>query len=115
MPKGNKMLQIANHHISKRISILLLAEILILIASVYAGAKLRFYNSATSWIALFDHFFLSSFAFAIVIVFSMSAVGMYQLQFNDRLRAIVLRLMPAFALGFCIITIVFYLVPNLHF
>lgn len=109
------MLQIANHHISKRISVLLLAEIAILIVSVYVGAILRFYNTDAALNEKFEHFFLSACMFALVIVFSMSAFGMYQIEFTERLRSIVLRLMPAFALGFCIITIVFYLVPDFHF
>lgn len=109
------MLQIANHHISKRISVLLLAEIAILIVSVYVGAILRFYNTDAALNEKFEHFFLSACMFALVIVFSMSAFGMYQIEFTERLRSIVLRLMPALALGFCIITIVFYLVPDFHF
>ncbi len=108
------MLHIANHHISKRVSLLLLVESAILVFSVYAGAKLRFINSDEPF-AQFDNFFLSACMFALAIVLSMSALGMYQVQFNDRLRTIVLRLMPAFAVGFGMVTVVFYMAPGFQF
>ncbi len=109
------MFRIANHHISKRISALLVAEVLILILSVFVGAKLRFYNSKFAFNGALDGFFISACLFAFAMVFSMGALGMYQQQLHDRLRTIVLRLMPAFALGFCLVSVIFYIAPDFRF
>lgn len=109
------MLRIGNHHVSKIKSVLLLIEIAILVMSVYAAATVRFYGNKTALSMEFDHFFLSACAFAAVIIFSMSALGMYQPTFVEGFRNTFLRLMPSFLLGLGIITIVFYFIPNLYF
>src|SRR4051812_16728973 len=62
-----------------------------------------------------DHFFLSAMAFAFAIVFSMSEMGMYQLNFNEGLRnPFFLKLMPSFAMGFVLLTLIFYVAPDLQ-
>jgi len=50
-----------------------------------------------------------------VMLFSMTTLGMYQINFKEGIRNTLLRLMPAIALGFATITIVFFLVPDLYF
>ena len=40
---------------------------------------------------------------------------MYQLNFREGMRSTFLRLMPAFAIGFCILTLIFYVTPDLYF
>jgi sugar transferase (PEP-CTERM system associated) len=85
------------------------------VASVYLGAAIRFQDVVRLNDAHLQYFFLSSCAFAGVMMFSMSTLGMYQISFKEGIRNTLLRLMPAFALGFGIITFVFYLVPSLYF
>ena len=109
------MIRIYNHYISKIVLILFLLETLILLASVYLGATIRFVNSNYPYAHKIDNFFLSACVFTLVMVFSMSALGMYQYNFKEDIRKIVLRLMPSLALGFGIITLVFYLAPDLYF
>lgn len=105
------MFKISNHYISRTVFVLLLVEIGILVASVYLGVAIRFYPEHTK----LDNFFLPACVFAFVMVFSMSALGMYQNNFLEDLRNTLLRLMPSFALGFGIITLVFYLFPDIYF
>ncbi|WP_245844941.1 TIGR03013 family XrtA/PEP-CTERM system glycosyltransferase [Noviherbaspirillum humi] len=93
----------------------MLIEIVILVTSVYLGLNVRFIDSLRSPINEFPDLWLSSIVFAGVIVFSMSALGMYQLQFNSRFRTILIRLMPSLALGFGLITVAFYVLPALYF
>ena len=113
------MIRIYNHYISKMVSVLLLVEIVVLVASVYLGTAIRFFNvnysSTSQHSQQLDNVFLWACVFALVMVFSMSALGMYQYNFKEDLRKIFLRLMPSLALGFCIITLVFYLAPDLYF
>jgi len=110
------MLRISNHYISKVVFSLLFLEVLILIGSFYAGAGLRFFDGAAFVLPKLDHFFMSACVFAAAIVFSMSALGMYQINFKGGLRTpFFLQLMPSFVMGFCILTLVFYIAPDLYF
>ncbi|MBB3117091.1 TIGR03013 family XrtA/PEP-CTERM system glycosyltransferase [Pseudoduganella violacea] len=110
------MLRISNHYVSKVVFSLLFLEVLILIGSFYAGAGLRFFDGEEFVLPKLDHFFMSACVFAAAIVFSMSALGMYQINFNEGLRnSFFFQLMPSFAMGFCILTLVFYLAPELYF
>lgn len=108
------MIKIYNHHISKVLPILLLAEFLVLVASVYLGSAIRFDNVKFSSPKL-ENFFTSACVFAAVMVFSMSVLGMYQYNLKEDFRKTILRLMPSLALGFGIITLVFYLAPDIYF
>ena len=105
------MFKIYNHYVSRTVFTLLLIEILILMGSVYLGVIIRFYPDSQK----LGNFFLPSCVFAFVMVFSMGALGMYQHNFAEDLRNTFLRLMPSFALGLGIITLVFYWVPDLYF
>ena len=110
------MLKISNHYVSKIVFFLLFVEVLVLLGAAYAGAAVRFMDLGEAMAAPhLEHFFLSAVAFAGAIVFSMSAMGMYQLNFTEGLRdPFFLKLMPSFAMGFVILTLVFYVAPELQ-
>ena len=109
------MLKISNHYVSKIVFFLLFVEVLVLVGAAYAGAAVRFFDQGAPTGPHLDHFFLSALSFAIAIVFSMSAMGMYQLNFSEGLRnPFFLKLMPSFAMGFVILTLIFYVAPNLQ-
>ena len=110
------MLRISNHYVSKIVFVLLFVEVLVLVGAAYAGAAVRLLDPGAPVLPHLDHFFTSSLAFAAAIIFSMSAMGMYRLDFSEGLRnPFFLKLMPSFLMGFVIITLVFYLAPNLYF
>ncbi len=110
------MLRISNHYVSKVAFSLLFVEVLILIGSFYVGSAIRFFDGEDFMLPKLEHFLLSACVFAGAIIFSMSALGMYQLNFADGLRnPFFLRLMPSFAMAFGILTLVFYIVPDLYF
>ena len=114
---GGVVLKISNHYVSKIVFFLLFVEVLVLVGAAYAGAAVRFLDGGDA-IATphLEHFFLSAVAFAAAIVFSMSAMGLYQLNFDEGLRnPFFLKLMPSFAMGFVILTLVFYVAPELYF
>ncbi|WP_426116162.1 TIGR03013 family XrtA/PEP-CTERM system glycosyltransferase [Massilia sp. PWRC2] len=110
------MLKISNHYVSKIVFVLLFVEVLVLFGSAYAGAAVRLLDPGAPKLAHLDHFFTSAIAFTIAIVFSMSAMGMYRLDFSEGLRdPFFLKLMPSFLMGFVILTLVFYVAPELYF
>jgi len=114
------MLRIANHYVSKIVFVLLFVELLVLLGAAYIGAAVRFIDlgqaASLANIEHLDHFFISALAFAAAIIFSMSAMGMYQLDFNEGLRnPFFMKLLPSFLMGFLILTLVFYVAPDLYF
>jgi sugar transferase (PEP-CTERM system associated) len=91
---------------------------MVLLGAAYVGAAVRFFGLGEPGAAAphLDHFFTSAIAFATAVIFSMSAMGMYQLNFDEGLRhPFFMKLMPSFVLGFFILTLVFYLAPDLYF
>jgi sugar transferase (PEP-CTERM system associated) len=114
------VLRISNHYVSKIVFVLLFVEVLVLLGAAYIGAAVRFMELGQpiilSNIEHLDHFFTSAIAFTAAIIFSMSAMGMYQLDFNEGLRnPFFMKLMPSFLMGFLILTLVFYVAPDLYF
>ena len=112
------MLRISNHYVSKIVFVLLFVEVLVLLGAAYIGAAVRFMELGqnASLPNLDHHFFTSAIAFTAAIIFSMSAMGMYQLDFNEGLRhPFFMKLMPSFLMGFLILTLVFYVAPDLYF
>jgi len=110
------MFRISNHYVPISAAILLVVEILCLMASVYLGVYIRFLepvqpfstSQASLWI---QH----ASVFAFVMVSSMAVFGMYHQGYRENFRDTLLRLMPAFAVGFGLITLVFYLYPDIYF
>jgi sugar transferase (PEP-CTERM system associated) len=109
--------RISNHYVSKIVFLLLFVEVLVLLGAAYIGAAVRmleFSDGAAT--ANLDHFFTSAVAFTVAIIFSMSAMGMYQLDFDEGLRhPFFMKLMPSFLMGFAILALVFYMAPELSF
>lgn len=105
------MFKISNHHFPKSIILLLIAETLVLLLSVYIGARVRFYEDRTLWDNL-GQFIAPALVFTAAMLFSMSAFGMYQNQVNTKLRFILLRIAPVYVMGFCLISVAFFLLPS---
>nr|WP_307742699.1 TIGR03013 family XrtA/PEP-CTERM system glycosyltransferase [Massilia varians] len=114
---GDTVFKISNHYVSKIVFVLLFIEAMILLGAAYAGASLRFLDiGAPISTPHVEHFLTSAIAFATAIIFSMSAMGMYQLDADEGLRhPFFMKLMPSFLMGFLILTIVFYVAPDLSF
>lgn len=103
------MIRIFNHYVPKMAFALLLLELGILLsAAVLAGAV------SGPRHARVDGIYLTSLAFALVVLFSMSALGMYQHSLRAGARATLLRLMPSFALGFLLMHALMALRPDMY-
>lgn len=95
--------------------ILFVTEVLILMASVYLSEVLLFFGTASIFPVLFPELLPQAVAFALVMVASMAILGMYHLEYREDFRNTTLRLMRSLALGFGIIVLVFYWVPDFYF
>jgi len=108
--------RISNHYVSKIVFLLLFVEVLVVLGAAYVGAAVRMLEYGDAAVAHhIDHFFTSAVAFTAAIIFSMSAMGMYQLDYDEGLRhPFFMKLMPSFVMGFMILALVFYVAPELY-
>lgn len=107
------MIRIFNHYVSKTGFLLLLMEVLVLLVAGVVISALSLEPDAGPQQA--RNVYLSSLVFALVTVFCMSTLGMYQHRAPEHLRDSLLRLMPAFALGFGLLTLLAQLLPAVQF
>lgn len=109
------MIRVYNHYISRLTLALICTEICLLMIVFYIGAGIRY----ASWENIEINLFLSelpgALTFTLVTIICMAAMGMYQSDFKLDFESILLRLMPAFALSFAIMTLIFYVLPDLYF
>lgn len=80
----------------------------------FVGMGIRFLNLDASFIDLFLSQIPGAITFTIVIIGCMAAMGMYQLDSKLDIESTLLRLMPSLAMGFAIMTLIFYLFPELY-
>ncbi len=107
------MIRIFSHYVSKTAFILLLLEIMILLLSATLTSML--WLADDSRLVRVGELYLSSTIFALVIVLSMSALGMYQHRSREDIRNTLLRILPSFALGFAVLSVLIRFIPSLHF
>ena len=107
------MIRIFNHYVSKMAFVLLLMEVLLLL--VLAALTSAIWLADVRQPSPLNSVYLSSLVFALVMVFSMSTLGMYQPGSREDIRNTLLRIMPSFALGFALLSLLIEVVPAIHF
>ena len=107
------MIRIFNHYVSKMAFILLLLELVMLLASASVASAIWVSDSQGHFRT--NNLYLSSLTFALVIIFSMSALGMYQHSSKEGIRTTLFRIMPSFALGFALLSALIAVRPDMYF
>jgi sugar transferase (PEP-CTERM system associated) len=106
------VIRIFNHYVSKMAFILLMLELLMLLASASVASALWLADGGGRFRA--DNLYVSSLTFALVVIFSMSALGMYQHSAREGIRITLIRIMPSFALGFALLSAVIAVRPEIY-
>lgn len=109
-PEEAEVIRIFNHYVSRMALLLLLMELAVLLAAAALATLAGLHEvrlSGSTW--------LSATVFSLVMVFIMAALGMYRNEVHEDLPGIVARVLPAFALGFAMLSLVPHLVPSLSF
>ncbi len=106
------MIRIFNHYVSKMAFVLLLLELVMLLASASVASALWVSDSQGHFRT--DNLYVSSLTFALVIIFSMSALGMYQHSSREGMRTTLFRIMPSFALAFAMLSALIAVRPDLY-
>ncbi|WP_292980756.1 TIGR03013 family XrtA/PEP-CTERM system glycosyltransferase [Nitrosomonas sp.] len=109
------MIKVSNHYISKFSVLLAGIEAIVLLGVFFAGAVIRFmqWDSATPEQLITQ--LPGAITFTFVIIASMAALGMYQLEIKQDFEGILLQLLPSLTLGFSVIALIFYVFPDLYF
>jgi sugar transferase (PEP-CTERM system associated) len=101
------MIRIFNHYLSIRLLLLTLIEASVLFQSLVLGFRLRWLDPSRE-VPLVE-----AGVFTVVMLMMMTALGLYQSQTESR-RATVQRLVVAYGLSLMIISVVFYLLPQIY-
>ena len=104
-----------NRHFRKLGITLLGIEIVVLMGSFHLAVAIRFLTPGHSFFPDFSSVFPQAMIFSSVMILSMQAMGMYQLNFRENFSHTLLRLMPAYAMGLGIITLIIYIAPSAYF
>ena len=106
------MIRIFRHYIPGSYLLLGLIEALVLIAAVHGGVFIRLEGDIAGANETFS-LLPSALTFALVMISAMTAMGLYERNLREGLRGMVWRIAGAFFLGFLVMSIIFYLFPEL--
>ncbi|HEX7987024.1 MAG TPA: TIGR03013 family XrtA/PEP-CTERM system glycosyltransferase [Duganella sp.] len=106
------MIRIFHHYVSKMAFMLLMLELMVLLTAAVASAPLWLKGAQAGP----DSLYLPALAFALVLVFSMGTLGMYQHnQPREDIKNTLLRILPSFVLGFVLFSMLASLLPGTQF
>lgn len=92
---------------------LAMVEIALIIAAVYVGVNLRFLHGDAVSRAALDPLLFKALVFAVIIFFSMLAMGMYWHGMRDgRMVAVLLRIILSLIIGTVAMALIFYAFPG---
>jgi len=100
------------HYVPLNLLLLVLIETLILGGSIYAGVSARFLDGSVIPPEL-DPLLPKALTFAVVMLGLMTASGLYDLEWQGGVRALLQRLGLSFGLGLVTMSLLFYFFPAL--
>lgn len=98
------MVKIFSHYVSKLMSSLLLIEMLVFVSSTYGAHTYFFWNGWTST-NKGEMLLSSATAYALMMTLSFAAFGLYQIEGEPKMNAIIAKLLPAGLVGFGMTTV----------
>ncbi len=94
--------------------ILLSVEICIVVFTVYSAILLRFFDSPSVVLQFSDLTWLIALILAVITAISMFATGLYHGNIREGMAGILLRLFVSLAASGILVSLVFYLIPQLY-
>ena len=107
------MIRIFGHYVAAQLALLAAVEAVILILSVYLAVALRFAGGGEADYLLFGPVALRAVIFAIVMLGTMTAFGMFTRKSQTAETGYYIRFLASFAVGAIAMTFIFYLLPGL--
>ena len=106
------MIRFFRHYVPLNLLLLVLAEALILGGAIYAGVSARFFEAGTIPPDL-NPLLPKALTFTLVMLGLMTASGLYSLEWQGGVRALLHRLGLSFGLGLVAMSLLFYFFPAL--
>ncbi|MDH5424056.1 MAG: TIGR03013 family PEP-CTERM/XrtA system glycosyltransferase [Gammaproteobacteria bacterium] len=107
------MVRVFRHYIPSSIIWLIMIETILLYVSVYVGVELRFSNSTEPNLAVEADLWIKALTFTLIMGGALTAMGLYQRSHISDFASMMIRLFIGFGLGFLLITLAFYVLPEL--
>ena len=107
------MIRLFRHYVPRALLLLASAEALILIGSMYLGRSLRLYAYGMSQAEL-HNVLPTAVIFTAVMIVIMTAMGLYERHFWNGKADMILRVAVSFFLGLFVMTLIFYMLPDLY-
>lgn len=103
------------HHVRAAFIWLAALECLSFVLSVYLGGYMRFVGTPEAVAEYIGPLFPRAATFALVMLASMAAMGLYQQRMREGVSGILIRTIGAFLLMSLILSVIFYIFPGLFF
>lgn len=108
------MVRIFRHYIPGSIIWLILIETVLLFLSVYVGFEIRFSADSSDYGTIFEPgLWIKALTFTLIMGGSLTAMGLYQRSLISDFASMMIRLFIGFGVGFVLITLAFYIFPEL--
>ncbi|MCW8934252.1 MAG: TIGR03013 family PEP-CTERM/XrtA system glycosyltransferase [Gammaproteobacteria bacterium] len=108
------MLRVFNHYIPTTLVLLVLVESIILYSSLYLGIEIRFFSvdDKAASIELLEPLNIKAIIFTLLMLISMTAMGLHTRNVVDDFSSMMIRLFLSFLLGLGLIIIIYYIYPR---
>jgi len=108
------MLRLFSHYIPASLVLLILVESLVLYFSVHLGIELRFFDDEYKdiSIALLEPINYKAFIYAVIMILSMTAMGLHTRNIVDDFSGMMIRIFLSFGIGFLSMSLVYYVYPQ---
>jgi sugar transferase (PEP-CTERM system associated) len=106
-------MRIANHYVPRITAFLLVLDFFIALIAVYLAAMIRFGVASYPYQTEHNNFLVTSLFFALAITFSLSAFGIYGINYHKGFTNTYLRLMFSMSFAAVLMVFIFYVLPDL--
>lgn len=107
------MVRVFKHYIPSSMIWLIIVETVLLFLSVYMGVEIRFTNPEIQSTVVESDLWIKALTFTIMMGASLTSMGLYQRSLIRDFASMMIRLLIGFALGFALISLAFYIFPDL--
>ncbi|GBL45334.1 sugar transferase [Sulfuriferula multivorans] len=107
------MIRFFRHYIPAHLILIMGLDLAVMVASIYLGISVRFIENSGDLPASLGPIFPKASSFALVMMLIMTVFGMYSGEWMAGARAVAVRMIASFAMGFVVMSLLFYLFPDM--
>lgn len=107
------MIRFFRHYIPTHLILIMGLDIAVMVASIYLGISVRFIENSGDLPSSLGPILPKASSFALVMILIMTVFGMYSGEWMAGARAVAVRMIASFAMGFVVMSLLFYLFPDM--